>query len=151
MTRTSFRPDSRLACTALASALAALAAGCGDSGYGNSDATSSGSATPPASTSAKTSGRTLKLAADEDGGLYFNRRQLAAPSGTVTIVMDNPKTTGKPHGIAVDGNGVDKDGPTVKPGQTSTVAVALKPGRYTFYCPVAGHRAGGMKGTLTIK
>jgi uncharacterized cupredoxin-like copper-binding protein len=65
--------------------------------------------------------------------------------------MDNPKSTGKPHGIAVEGNGVDKDGPTVKPGQSSTLTVALKPGKYTFYCPVPGHKAGGMKGTLTVK
>jgi plastocyanin len=147
MTSTAPRPSSWLACTAFAVALIALASGCGDSGYGNSDAKSSGSA----ATSANASGRTLKLAADDDGGLYFNRRKLAAPSGTVTLVMDNPKTTGKPHGIAVEGNGVDKDGPTVKPGRTSTLTVALKPGRYTFYCPVPGHRAGGMKGTLTIK
>ena len=151
MTSTALRPNSWLACTAFAIALAALASGCGDSGYGNSDAKSSGSAATPASTSANAPGETLKLSADEDGGLYFNRRTLAAPSGTVTLVMDNPKTTGKPHGIAVDGNGIDKDGPTVKPGRTSTLTVALKPGRYTFYCPVPGHRAGGMKGTLTVK
>jgi uncharacterized cupredoxin-like copper-binding protein len=45
---------------------------------------------------------------------------------------------------------VDKDGPTVGMGSTSTVTVTLKPGKYTFYCPVPGHKAGGMMGTLTV-
>ena len=55
-----------------------------------------------------------------------------------------------PTRIAVEGNGVDKDGATVQPGGTSTVTVKLKPGTYTFYCPVDGHKAAGMKGTLTV-
>ena len=28
---------------------------------------------------------------------------------------------------------------------------ALKPGKYSFYCPVPGHEAAGMKGTLIVK
>jgi uncharacterized cupredoxin-like copper-binding protein len=62
--------------------------------------------------------------------------------------MDNP--SGIPHAIAVEGNGVDKDGNTVQKGGTSTVTADLKAGTYTFYCPVDGHRAAGMKGTLTV-
>jgi uncharacterized cupredoxin-like copper-binding protein len=55
------------------------------------------------------------------------------------------------HAIAVEGNGVDKDGSTVNMGGKSTVTVSLKAGTYTFYCPVDGHKAAGMKGTLTVK
>jgi uncharacterized cupredoxin-like copper-binding protein len=55
------------------------------------------------------------------------------------------------HGIAVEGTGVDKDGSIVGPGKTSTVTVTLKPGKYQFYCPFDGHKAGGMTGTLTVK
>ena len=47
--------------------------------------------------------------------------------------------------------GVDKSGSTVGMGGKSTVTAALKPGKYTFYCPVDGHKAAGMKGTLTVK
>ena len=55
-----------------------------------------------------------------------------------------------PHAIAVEGHGVDKDGKRVGRGGTSTITVTLKKGRYTFYCPVPGHRAAGMKGTLIV-
>ena len=46
---------------------------------------------------------------------------------------------------------MNKSGSTVQMGGKSTVTVALKPGKYTFYCPVDGHRAAGMQGTLTVK
>jgi uncharacterized cupredoxin-like copper-binding protein len=36
-------------------------------------------------------------------------------------------------------------------GGKSTVTADLKPGTYEFYCPVDGHKAAGMKGTLTVK
>ena len=62
--------------------------------------------------------------------------------------MSNPSSF--PHGIAVEGKGVDKDGKVVNQNGTSTVTVKLKPGTYTFYCPVPGHRAAGMQGTLVV-
>ena len=42
-------------------------------------------------------------------------------------------------------------GKTAGQGATSTITVALKPGKYTFYCPVDAHKQAGMKGTLTVK
>jgi len=54
--------------------------------------------------------------------------------------------------IAVEGSGIDKKGPTAtSQGSSSTLTVTLKAGTYTFYCPVDGHKAAGMKGTLTVK
>lgn len=82
------------------------------------------------------------------GKLAFNTKTLTAKAGKVTIVMANPASFH--HGVSVSGNGIDKDGPVVGTGATSTVTVTLKPGKYTFYCPVPGHRAGGMQGTLAV-
>ena len=80
--------------------------------------------------------------------LAFNHKTLKAKHGTVTLVMANPSSF--PHAIAVEGHGVDKDGKTVKKGGTSRVTVKLKKGTYTFYCPVDGHKAAGMKGKLIV-
>jgi uncharacterized cupredoxin-like copper-binding protein len=93
---------------------------------------------------------TLKITANPKGMLMFNTKTLTAKAGKITIEMINPKTSGIPHGISVEGHGVDKDSKIVKPGKTVSLTVTLKKGSYTFYCPVRGHEAGGMKGTLTV-
>jgi plastocyanin len=36
-------------------------------------------------------------------------------------------------------------------GATQSMKIDLKPGTYTFYCSIDGHRAQGMEGTLTVK
>jgi plastocyanin len=139
------RPSTAL-CLAL---VAVVAAGCGSS----SKKTTSSSAAPaaPASTSsAAPSGgasTNLALAADKSGQLKFDKSSLSAKAGNVTITMTNPSPV--PHAIAIDGQGTP--GSPVGSGGKSTITVNLKPGKYTFYCPVDGHRAAGMMGTLTVK
>ncbi len=56
-----------------------------------------------------------------------------------------------PHDIAHQGGGVNTIGKIVSNGGVSTISADLKPGKYTFYCSVPGHRAAGMVGTLTVK
>ena len=80
--------------------------------------------------------------------LAFNHKTLTTKKNTVTLVMANP--SGFPHAIAVEGHGIDKDGKTVNKSGTSRVTVKLKKGTYTFYCPVDGHKAAGMKGKLIV-
>ena len=92
--------------------------------------------------------QTLQLSADPSGALKFNKTSLAANAGTVRIVMSNPAPV--PHNISLQGPGLDKHGPTVQKGGNSQVSAPLKPGKYTFYCSVPGHRQAGMQGTLTV-
>ena len=97
------------------------------------------------------SGTTVKLSANGQGKLKFNTSKLSTPHGKVTLVMKNPSSSGSPHGIAVEGKGVDKDGKVVQPGGTSKVSASLKKGTFEFYCPFDGHKAAGMTGKLTVK
>jgi len=98
---------------------------------------------------AATKAKTLNLSADKSGKLKFNKSKLTVTRGKVTLVLKNPSDL--PHAIAVEGKGIDKDGKTVQKGGTSKVTVTLKKGTYEFYCPVDGHKAGGMEGKLTVK
>jgi plastocyanin len=82
-------------------------------------------------------------------GLSYKFADAQASAGSVTIVSKNPQPTD--HNIAVDGNGVDEKGPVVQGGADSKITVSLKPGTYSFYCSVDGHRQAGMEGKLTVK
>ena len=134
-----------------------LAAGLAVTGCGGKKKSSATSAAPPPTSTTPTNatptppakGQTLKLSADPSGAFKFDKSSLSAKAGNVTLTMSNPSPV--THGIAVRGGIVSKVGPQVGKGATSTITVALKPGAYTFYCPVPGHEQGGMKGTLTVK
>jgi plastocyanin len=150
-----------LSSAALCAALAALAvAGCGgdddssgDSASSSQPETTAEKAPAPAPTPTTSGGggasTNLQIAADESGKLLFDKDKLSAKAGNVTIVMDNPSPV--PHAVGIKGSGLDEDGETVGMGEKSTVTADLKPGEYEFYCPVDGHEAAGMKGTLTVK
>jgi len=130
-------------------------------GCGGSDEKSSGSSSSSSGSNSSSSdgggggggeassggGETLKLAADKSA-LKFDKTSLTAKAGKVTLEMENPSQL--PHAIAIKGNGVDVDGKTIGNGETSTASTDLKPGTYTFYCPVPGHEAAGMKGKLIV-
>jgi len=93
---------------------------------------------------------TKKLSASKTK-LAFNTKTIRAklPSDRkVTLVMANPSSF--PHAVGVKGHGLNKKGKTVNKGGTSRVTVKLKKGTYTFYCPVDGHEAAGMKGKLIV-
>jgi plastocyanin len=94
-------------------------------------------------------GQTLKLVADPNGALKFDKTSLSAKPGKVSIVLDNPSSV--PHAIEVEGNGVEEEGETVTDGGVSKASADLKAGTYEYYCPVGNHEAEGMKGTLTVK
>jgi plastocyanin len=143
---------------ALLCALSIVAAGCGDDdddGGGGGGGADTATEEQPADTSGggEASGggkaQTLKLVADPGGALKFDKSTLSAKAGKVTIVLDNPSSL--PHAVEVEGNGVEEETDTIGQDESADVTVDLKPGEYEYYCPVDGHKAGGMEGTLTVQ
>ena len=132
---------------ALAAATLALA-GCGGSGGGGGGG---GASSAPSTQGAPSTGArsSLRLKADPGGALRFDTKTLTAKPGKVTIVMHNPAQLS--HDISIQGPGINAHGAVVGQGGTSTVTAKLKPGTYTFYCSVPGHRQAGMEGTLTVR
>jgi plastocyanin len=66
----------------------------------------------------------------------------------VTITFTNAAAL--EHNVTVaEGNKVLGATPTFI-GGSRTLTLTLKPGTYTFYCSVPGHRQGGMEGTLGV-
>jgi plastocyanin len=107
----------------------------------SAETTSTESSSPAATTS-------LKLAANPEGQLSYDTKGLSAPAGTITITMTNMSPVEHNATIA-EGSKVIGATPTFA-GSSKTVTVKLKPGKYTFYCSVPGHRQAGMEGTLTV-
>jgi plastocyanin len=106
-----------------------------------------GTPAPPSSPAASAT-TTLKLAANPEGQLSYNTKQLSAKAGKVTITMTNMAP--EEHNVTVaKGSTVLGATPTFQSG-SKTLTLNLKPGTYTFYCSVPGHRQGGMEGTLTV-
>ena len=81
---------------------------------------------------------------------YEIRMPDTIPAGPQTLSITNG---GKDvHGLVVTGNGVSQQLATqLMRGDTTTAAVNLPPGTYTFSCPVDGDAAKGMKRTVTVK
>ena len=77
------------------------------------------------------------------------RSTLTAKAGRVEVDFSNQSQL--PHAVSIEGNGVDEKTETVTGQDAPPLTVDLKPGTYTFYCPVGDHRAAGMEGTITVK
>lgn len=115
------------------------------SGPFEEEETQGGEKSEPAGEGAET---TLQLEASETA-LAYDTDQLSAEAGAVTIDFKNPSAI--PHNVVIEENG--KELPSFEPiaeGEDSVTA-ELKPGTYTFFCSVPGHREAGMEGTLTVK
>jgi plastocyanin len=92
---------------------------------------------------------TLKEAANPEGQLRYTTASLTAKAGKVTIDFANASPL--PHNMTVAlGKQVLGATPTFQ-GGSKTLALDLKPGTYTFYCSVPGHRAAGMEGHITVQ
>ena len=95
-------------------------------------------------------GSTVEFEADPSGELAYTTTEASAKAGKVTIDFNNPQ--GLTHDVAIEDSSGKNVGKTalIASEETSTT-VNLKPGTYTFFCTVPGHREAGMEGTLTVK
>jgi mono/diheme cytochrome c family protein len=102
-------------------------------------------------TAAAQGGR-LQIDANPNGQLAYQVSSATATAGALTIDSRNASAT--PHDIALQegtSGRVLAVGRVVSGGGVSSISVSLRPGRYTFYCTVPGHRQAGMQGTLTVR
>jgi plastocyanin len=132
--------------------LALVAVGCGDDddsdeGGGGGGATTQEQTAEEQPSSGGDAAK-LTLVADPEGALKFDKTELTAKPGEVTVVMDNPSDV--PHAVEIEGKGVEEETETLT-GGTAEVTVDLEPGEYRFYCPVGNHAQAGMEGTLTVR
>jgi plastocyanin len=125
----------------------ALIAGCGDDEDEQPASTPETPQEAPA-TEEGGGGETVAVSSPADGSLKFDQAELTAPAGKVTFTYSNPSQV--PHAFEVEGNGVEEETDTITDGEAS-ITVNLKPGEYTYYCPVGSHQQAGMEGTLTVE
>jgi plastocyanin len=92
----------------------------------------------------------VQIEANPEGALEFTTTSATAKAGKVTIDFTNSSPV--PHDVTIEAEGGETLAQTevFAEGSESTTA-NLKPGTYTFYCSVPGHREAGMEGTLTVK
>ena len=122
----------RLATTALSAVLLAACGGGAESTSPDRGAASTGNAIEVTGTDA----------------LAFEPAEISTSSGSVTFELTSEASI--PHTLAIEG--VNSSDPIVQAaaGRSSSGAVTLEPGTYTFFCDIPGHRAAGMEGTLDV-
>jgi uncharacterized cupredoxin-like copper-binding protein len=95
---------------------------------------------------ASTSTTTITVKEKEYRLILSTRKGAAGP--TRFVVRNAGKLA---HAFAIAGPGLTtKKTKTIKPGASATLAVTLKSGAYTVWCPMPGHAALGMKATVTV-
>lgn len=142
--------------SALSLAAIALTVGVAACGGSSSKTTSSSAPASPSTSSSSSSsggsssgGGTITEAADPSGQLKFTKSDLTAKAGKATIDFTNSSQL--PHNMTiVDSSGKQVGATPTFSGGTKSFTADLKPGKYTFYCSVPGHRQAGMQGTLTV-
>jgi plastocyanin len=133
-------PAPRLAALLAASVLAA--AGCG--GDGNSSPAGSGS---PAQPSSSTPGGTTRITVDESEFKLGLSPMVLRPGRYIFLARNTGHTT---HALEIEGPGLEAKTDNISPGQSASVTVTLKQGRYELYCPVDGHKQRGMEMHVSV-
>jgi plastocyanin len=96
-------------------------------------------------------GTKVALSADPTGELKFNKTQLNANAGDITIAFGNKSST--IHDVVVIDDANKELGATKQIAESNATASlkGVEAGEYTFFCSLPGHEEAGMKGTLTVR
>jgi plastocyanin len=80
----------------------------------------------------------------------FGLSRLHVKAGTATFELANFGED--PHDLRIQRVGARHIAgtPVVAPGDRADLTVKLAPGRYSFWCSIANHRALGMRATLVV-
>ena len=116
----------------IAFATAAVFVACGGGGGGSSYKQPKG----PAQT-------TLDI---KGGNFFFDPKNSDVPAGVDAIKLESE---GGQHTLVFDGGKVPGFKLQASSGKSDELKVDLKPGKYTIYCDIPGHREAGMEGTIT--
>lgn len=96
------------------------------------------------------SGASIEVEADPSGNLAFTTDNITAKAGKDTVDFTNSSPV--PHDVHIeDSSGKEIGGTEIVQEGADSAEVELKPGTYTYFCSVPGHRQAGMEGTLTVK
>ena len=141
--------------TVALSGIAVAALGFGVVGCGSSSSSSSTTAASSTTTSAAAGGggasgggSSVNVSETE---YKLNPSDPTVKAGQVTLNATNDGTV--THSLEVEGtsSGDQELKSELQPGQSGTLTVNLKPGKYEFYCPIDGHKDLGMKGEITVQ
>ena len=155
------RSPARWMGVAVVAVTALSVSGCGGSG-GTSAAKPTASVTPSSpSPSSAMSSRAASSAAPAGSGstgtvVTANESEFKISLSSTTFTPGRytfiAKNVGQaPHALEIDGPGVsDRKTPTISPGASTPVTVALQKGSYEVYCPVDSHKAMGMDLHITV-
>jgi plastocyanin len=92
----------------------------------------------------------VSFEADPGGELAYTSDTATAKAGKVTVDFSNPQAL--THDVQIeDSSGKEVGGTELIASGSDSATVDLKPGTYTYFCSVPGHREAGMEGTLTVK
>jgi uncharacterized cupredoxin-like copper-binding protein len=118
-----------------------------------SSSTQTPSSQPPAAgqTSAAPSSAEQKAesitATEADFSIALDQDSLAAGHYQIDVVNQGRAT----HDLVVEKDGADvAKSDSIRPGESTTLAVTLDPGEYVFYCSIGNHRRMGMEITVQV-
>jgi plastocyanin len=120
-------------CT-IAIATAAVVTACGGGGGGGSSYK-------------QPKGPTQKTLDIKGGNFFFDPKNSDAPAGVDAIKLESE---GGQHTLVFDGGKVPGFKLQASSGKSDELKVDLKPGKYTIFCDLPGHREAGMEGTITV-